>query len=112
MLATPSVPWTQESGMLYLELCGLKAEKVIAGKMHESLIFSWVEEAFGSGVPVWTLEIHEALVDEVASWRQAVGDLQGGPAFPTVQLFSVSCLGLIVLLMNMKPEGGMKGQIL
>ena len=40
MLATPSVPWTQESGMLYLELCGLKAEKVIAGKMHESLIFS------------------------------------------------------------------------
>lgn len=85
MLATPSVPWTQESGMLYLELWGLKAEEVISGTMHESLIFSWVQEAFGSGVPVWTLEIHEALVGEVASWRQTVGDLQGRPPLPTLQ---------------------------
>lgn len=52
MLASPSVSWTQESGMLYLKLWGLKAIEVIEGKMHESLVFSQVEKTFGSVVPV------------------------------------------------------------
>ena len=78
--------------MLYLKLWGLKAVAVIEGKMHESLVFSRVEKAFGSAVPVWSLEFCGTL----GGMRWLLGDEQWesseGAGLPTLLPSSVECL--------------------